>query len=157
MRLRSTPLKDESDQESSAAGGEIIISGDLEDKNTAIGNNAAEAAAPMEESAEMIQQRIQARVDELNKRDEWTPQESYSENPMDGKSDVEVMIDQMKSVKPFDSVEELVSDYTLMLGTTAFFAVVIFLFQTGLDNAMTWFMRTDFDSDFLETVLKSNS
>jgi hypothetical protein len=175
MKLGPKILKDETGQESTAQEGDgermvtIPFTGLVGTESGNLFNKPLEVYSPgneilneldddevTEENMQIIQQRIQARVEELKSRNEWEG-DSFGKNPLEGIPDYQVMIDQVKSVKPFETLDELALDYSLMLATTAIMTILVFVFQAGLDEAITLFLQTDFDSDFLETIFKSTS
>lgn len=103
-----------------------------------------------------IQNRIQERVEALKKAGEWGDDDSeeFGKDPLARQSIFKTMIMQVKACRPYENVSDLALTYTLVLIST--FSVMIYLIflREVLDNAITWYVNTDFDSDFLSNLIK---
>ena len=100
-----------------------------------------------------IQQRIQDRVEALRKSGEWEDDsEEFGKDPLARQSIFQTMIMQIKACRPYESLSDLGLTYTLvLLSTFSVMAYLIFL-RDILDTVITWYVKTDFDSDFLSNL-----
>lgn len=130
----------------------IDISDPLRDTNDLPGADGSD------EKIEAIQQRIQQRVEALKAAGEWDDEYTeFGKDPLVNLPIWQGMIMQLKSCKPFESVDELALTYLLVLLTT--FATIVYLafLRDSLDTVFTWYLNTDFDSDFITNLFKNGS
>jgi hypothetical protein len=104
-----------------------------------------------------IQQRIEERVAALKKSGEWGDDgEVYGSDPLAKQSLVQTMTMQLKACKPFETVDELLLTYALVLVTTFTLSLYLIFLRDNFDAAADWYIKTDFDVDFLPSVFGSN-
>ena len=63
---------------------------------------------------------------------------------------------QLKACKPFETVDELLLTYALVLVTTFTLSLYLIFLRDNFDAAADWYIKTDFDVDFLPSVFGSN-
>lgn len=111
-----------------------------------------------EEKINAIMQRIDERVQALKRSGEWDSEgDNFSSNPLAYQPLWQTMIMQVKACKPFESYDELVLTYLLMLFTTVLLAGYLVLIRDSLNDFMLWFTGSDFDSEFIDSVMKNVS
>ena len=101
-----------------------------------------------------IQNRIQERVEALKKAGQWDDQsEEFGKDPLARQSILQTMIMQIKACRPYENVSDLALTYTLVLISTFSIMIYLIFLREVLDNAINWYVNTDFDSDFLSNLL----
>lgn len=106
-----------------------------------------------EEKFNTIQAEINAKVAALKKEQQWDnggdegAGEAFGKNPLATQNILITMGDQLKKAKLFDSVDELLTTYVLLLATTSFLVVYLLFLRDNFDNFIIWFQKTDFDDN----------
>jgi hypothetical protein len=62
---------------------------------------------------------------------------------------------QVRSCKPFESLDELALTYLLMLVTTVLLSAYLLVLRDSMDTAIVWFLRNDFDNDVASSIYRS--
>lgn len=109
-----------------------------------------------DEKIRAIQQRIQQRVDELAKAGPITDDEtdpSFGGDPLTEYSLLQLMMMQVKSAKIFDSVDEMFLTLSLVIITIVALSTYTVVLEYGVTNFVQWFLKTDFDADFLQKAI----
>eukprot|EP01041_Mallomonas_annulata_P003961 gene3961-7896_t len=108
-----------------------------------------------DEKIAAIQRRIQERVQELKKAGEWEmSSEEYGRNPLAKIPIYETMLYQIQNCKPFESFGELGLTYSLVISTSVFILVYLLGLKLVLEELITWYVKTDFESDFLSGIIR---
>jgi hypothetical protein len=63
------------------------------------------------------------------------------------------MVMQVKACRPFESVSDLGLTYVLVIIATLTIAGYLVVLRNTLDVGVSWYVDTDFDSDFLTKLL----
>lgn len=99
-----------------------------------------------EERNDAIVARIRQRVEDLKKQDEWTiDDQDFGKNPLQNVPLTEVMIQQLKVIRPFESFSEFVLTLVLLVFTTSFLTVFINFNNDVDERFINWWAATDFD------------
>jgi hypothetical protein len=109
-----------------------------------------------DEKIQAIQQRIQQRVAELKKSGEWgVDGDAFGRDPLAKLPLWQTMVMQVRSCKPFESLDELALTYLLMLVTTVLLSAYLLVLRDSMDTAIVWFLRNDFDNDVASSIYRS--
>jgi hypothetical protein len=109
--------------------------------------------ANREEKFNTIQAEINAKVAALKKEQQWDnggdegAGEAFGKNPLATQNILITMGDQLKKAKLFDSVDELLTTYVLLLATTSFLVVYLLFLRENFDTFIIWWQKTDFDDN----------
>ncbi|KAJ1429041.1 hypothetical protein B484DRAFT_449559 [Ochromonadaceae sp. CCMP2298] len=127
----------------------IDVSDPLKDTSELPGEDGSD------EKIEAIQARIQARVDVLKKTGQWDAYEGleYGKDPLASQPLLSTMVMQVKACRPFESVSDLGLTYVLVIIATLVIAGYLVVLRNTLDVGVSWYVDTDFDSDFLTKLL----
>lgn len=110
-----------------------------------------------DEKLNAIMKRIEERVELMKNRGEWDDEESFGSNPLSNKPIIEVMLMQLKACKPFESFDDLLLTYFLMVGTTISLSAYLIFLRENFNNFMLWFTGSDFDSEFMNSIMQNIS
>jgi hypothetical protein len=103
-----------------------------------------------------IQKRIEDRVAELKVAGEWGDEgDAFGSDPLSNQSLISTMAMQMKACKPFETFDELALTFILVMTTTVLLSGYLILLRDNFDAAASWFIHTDFDSDFLSNLIST--
>lgn len=103
-----------------------------------------------------IQSRIQARVEQLKSQGEWVEGDEFGKDPLRSQPIFTTMAQQLQACRPFETVGELGLNYLLVLATTLSLSVYLVFLRESLDGIISWYVKTDFDSDFFSNLLGSS-
>lgn len=108
------------------------------------------------EQAAAMQAKIQKRVAELKRTGEWDrANEEFGRDPLANVPMGSAMISMLKTAKPFERWDEFALTYFIVLGGSAILMAYVISIGTGIDTFIEWFVKTDFDSEILSSVLRS--
>ena len=99
-----------------------------------------------DERNDAIVARIKQRVEDLKQQDEWrNDDQDFGKNPLQNIPLTEVMVQQLKVIRPFESFSEFALTLTLLIITTGFLTVFINI-NNGFDEQfIKWWTGNDFD------------
>lgn len=98
-----------------------------------------------DERNEAIMNRIKERVADLKTKDEWrNDQENFGRNPLSNVAITEVMLEQLKVIRPIESFSEFTLTLCLLIFTTAFLTVFVDFNNYLDDHFIEWW--TEFDT-----------
>lgn len=99
-----------------------------------------------DERNDAIMNRIKERIADLKTRDEWrNDDESYGKNPLHDVAISEVMLEQMKVIRPIESFSEFTLTLCLLIFTTAFLTLFVGLNNDFDERFIEWWNRAEFD------------
>lgn len=110
-----------------------------------------------EEKISAILSKIEERVLTLKSTGEWDEGDKFSRNPLAYQPVWQTMLMQLKVCKPFDSVDELLLTYLLVLVTTVLLSAYLLVARESFNSFMLWFTGTDVDNDFMNNVMRTIS
>ena len=109
-----------------------------------------------EEKIRAIQLRIQQRVEEMKQSGEWGRDvDEFGQDPLAKMPLWEVMLQQLRACKPFESVSELALAYVLMLLTTLVLSGYLLLLRESFDSLLSWYLKTDFDNELTNEIYRA--
>jgi hypothetical protein len=137
---------------------EVPVGGLAGNSEGRVFNKPLQTFDPMEDTASLpgedgsdqkiaaIQSRIQQRVDELKRSGEWGEEgDEYGQDPLRDQSIFTTMAAQVKTCKPFESFDDLLLTYALVLVTTVTLGSYLIFLRESLDTFILWFTGNDFD------------
>lgn len=106
-----------------------------------------------DERNDAIMNRIKERVADLKSKDEWrNDDENFGKNPLSDILITEIMVEQLKVIRPFESFSEFALTLSLLIFTTGFLTIFINV-NNGIDEKLVlWWANTDFE--FLSSVVR---
>ena len=105
------------------------------------------------EKIQAIQQRIQQRVEMLKQRGEWNEDgDVYGKDPLANMPLWSTMWMQVKACKPYDSFDDLLLTYILVIITTFAMAAYTVGAKYVCEAFVDWFLKTDFDADYFQNL-----
>lgn len=110
-----------------------------------------------DEKIQAIMQRIEERVSALKKSGEWDDGDKFGSDPMANIPLWSSMAMQVKASKPFESWDALALTYILLMITTVAMSSYLLVLREILNNFMLWFTGSDFDSEFMNEVMRNVS
>lgn len=111
-----------------------------------------------EEKMSAIMQRIEDRVKQMKESGEWEREgDSFGKNPLANQPLYETMLMQLKACKPFESFDELLLTYSLVIFTSLTLSAYLLVLKFNLNSFMEWFVGADIDSDFMNEIMRNIS
>jgi len=108
------------------------------------------------EQAAAMQAKIQRRVAELKRTGEWDrANEEFGKDPLANVPMGNAMVSMLKTAKPFERWDEFALTYFIVLGGSAILMAYVVTIGGGIDTFIEWFVKTDFDSDILSSIVRS--
>lgn len=106
-----------------------------------------------EEQALNMQRKIQERVDRLKASGEWQKRDAeFSKDPLSNIPMWSAAYSMVKSAKPFERWDEFALTYILVVVGGTLLGLYIYLCGVVLDIFFDWFLKTDFDSDYFNSL-----
>mmetsp|Transcript_7508 Transcript_7508/g.12485 ORF Transcript_7508/g.12485 Transcript_7508/m.12485 type:complete len:210 (+) Transcript_7508:130-759(+) len=107
-----------------------------------------------DEKIAAIQQRIQERVEALKAKGEWDDTQEFGTDPLSRQPIWQTMAMQVKACRPFESVDDLLLTYILVIVSTLSISAYLVFLRESLDSIVSWYVNTDFDTDFFSGLGK---
>eukprot|EP01038_Epipyxis_sp_PR26KG_P010887 gene10887-14613_t len=108
-----------------------------------------------EERRNAMFERIQKRVDELKASGQYEYEYRDVKSPVLTQSEFLTAWQIVKSIKPWQQADELGLSMLLSVVVLFTFSSYLYFVREVFEKFMTWFIDTDFDSDFLPNLLNS--
>lgn len=109
-----------------------------------------------EEKIKAIQLRIKQRVEEMKLSGEWSRDvDEFGQDPLAKMPLWEVMLQQLRTCKPFESIDELALAYLLMLLTTVVLSAYLLVLRDSFDSLLSWYLQADLDSELTNEIYRA--
>lgn len=107
-----------------------------------------------DEKLEAIMKRLDDRVESIKSAGQWNDEEieNYGRDPLRNIPLPQIMLMQLRSIKPYDTPSDLLLTYVLVLLTTAVLGGYVVVLSDVVEKVVSWYVNTDFDSDFFSTL-----